>query len=546
MPLLACLDRKSLAFVSFFALACALVHLACSEPEHNRPRPTGSGQAYAGPMSIDEMAAYAEAIVHAELESIGVKTIRATDRVYEGSKKHGFDAEFMPVLEARFKVIQSLKGIVNSKITVVIPDERDYWLYGTKKEALAEAEEWKSERSSRWDNRQAILFLRKAKTITDLEDFVVYPTGTYRFVGYEGGPKYEMYYSIENKYTRVWLPAASAPSGASGSSSSGDMRFLTEAPPEERLAAMDAAGPSAAAQMSFPQTPSISMNELLVKIAAIDAVFKKGEGVQGYDKCARRMYKTERVYESTYGLSVSNPEFDWDIASGLPARTIIHSGRIWGAAGAADRNAQVTGPDSALFEFGMFNMDASKSQGDSQILTTRPLPKGTYTFHTNHQWPWEKDCGYYPEARKSTDKVNVTAPRGTLHEAFFDPVVNTSTSAVGADGSLGALKPTDFRVTGYSGFRRVTSTTTVKGLYWENNKVRMEFAGSAPRTELSGSFVDVIGLDGKVGLTLDFNKSSLSSDGRSLSWDASKQPWKAGDKLMLRIREGVAGVGGEG
>ena len=73
----------------------------------------------------------------------------------------------------------------------------------------------------------------------------------------------------------------------------------------------------------------------------------------------------------------------------------------------------------------------------------------------------------------------------------------------------------------------------------------MEFAGSAPRTELSGSFMDVIGLDGKVVLTLDFNKSALSSDGKSLSWDASKQPWKAGDKLMLRIREGMAGIGGE-
>ena len=137
------------------------------------------------------------------------------------------------------------------------------------------------------------------------------------------------------------------------------------------------------------------------------------------------------------------------------------------------------------------------------------------------------------------------APREVLHEAFFDPVVNTSTSAVGADGSLGALKPTDFRVTGYSGFRRVTSTTTMKGLYWENNKVRMEFAGRAPQMELSIGFMDVIGLDGKVSLTLDFNKSSLSSDGKSLSWDASKQPWKAGDKLMLRIREGMAGIGGE-
>ena len=43
--------------------------------------------------------------------------------------------------------------------------------------------------------------------------------------------------------------------------------------------------------------------------------------------------------------------------------------------------------------------------------------------------------------------VTVTAPAGTLHEAFFDPVA-LSGGGVGATGSSGVIDPEEFTVAG--------------------------------------------------------------------------------------------------
>ncbi len=520
--------RESLITILLLVLSCVLIHTGCSEQEQPPPA-HGSIPPYAGPMSMDEMIAYADVIVHVEpAESISARTITVNDMIYEANDKR----RFVPALQAGFRVIEYLKGSGDSRITVIIPYGFDNWLYGTEKGALERAEEWERERSARWDDRQALLFLREAATATEIDGWNVYPAGTHRFVGMLGGGYYDRYYTIENKYTRVWLPSATAPSASgqagvsSGSSDDNDIRFFTEAPAEEVSATPVAAVDSAASGTTSPQTPSVSKIELRTRIAEIDAILKEGEGIEGYDECVHRMFMMERVYASEYGRLITNPVVEWNLDSGLAADTIISSGRGWGAPGVMDIKYRLTGPDADLFSVGMFNMDALKSQGDEQTRTTRPIPEGTYRFNLHIQNPWEQPCDYAPEEGVVYETVHVTAPSGTLHEAFFDPIAEGT--ALVADDFRGVLKPTEFSSSG--------ATTTIQRIGWDSNRAWMELSTST--VSLTGHHIDFIELDGSVGLTLDFDDAAATTtdDGAHiLLWGVCDQPWVAGDKLMVRM-----------
>ena len=507
-----------------------------------------------GPVSLEERILRADMIARATLTTVST----STPGVYDYPGRPMPSTRYVSVLEMRFDVHEYLKGSGGDTLIVDLPLSNDD-IHESVAEALKAAGEWLSDRDPRWDDREAIVFLQrpvgpKSASSQSTPSRYVFPLhrggysyslGGYGSV-YDSGTAYAIHeqhvdtYSIRSEMNRVWLPATSAP-GASGGSGASETRYYLEEPSTRAMGA-------SAASSQHSGVSTISLSDLKSRVKAMDDLLKQGEGVAGYREClVVKHFVLRRVDYQELIATGPGPYLDFDVhtSSGLPAGSVVSEGRIFGGRSKEYSRDFFTGPDADLFLDEVKDNDNDASTGYSSVSKIRrPLPSGKYEIHHNSQPPVFVPCNFVPEPY-SKWFVNVTAPRGTLHEAFFDPVVNTSTSAVGADGSLGALKPTDFRVTGYSGFRRVTSTTTVKGLYWENNKVRMEFAGSAPRTELSGSFMDVIGLDGKVSLTLDFNKSALSSDGKSLSWDASKQPWKAGDKLMLRIREGMAGVGGE-
>ena len=159
-----------------------------------------------------------------------------------------------------------------------------------------------------------------------------------------------------------------------------------------------------------------------------------------------------------------------------------------------------------------------------RISTIRPLPASEYRFYSNAIWGGALICN-----REITEyernlygrNVHVTAPHGTVHEAFFDPVAIGT--AVGADATNGVLKPAAFTVGGAS--------ATITSLEWESGVVTMTLDPSA---SLAGHAVDFIALDGSVSLTLSFDDATQS--GGALTWSVASQPWQAGDLLMLRIR----------
>ena len=112
-----------------------------------------------------------------------------------------------------------------------------------------------------------------------------------------------------------------------------------------------------------------------------------------------------------------------------------------------------------------------------------------------------------------------------MYEAIFDPVAIGS--AVGADGTNGALEPTAFTVGGVS--------TSLQTLKWQGGSVTLELS---PAASLTGYALDFIALDGSVALSLDGGAATAAVE--TLTWTVSTQPWQAGDQLMLRIRDASA------
>ena len=128
--------------------------------------------------------------------------------------------------------------------------------------------------------------------------------------------------------------------------------------------------------------------------------------------------------------------------------------------------------------------------------------------------------------------MTVTAPAGTVHEAFFDPVAIGA--GVGADGANGALEPTAFTVG--------ATAVTLQRLIWEAKQLQLELSAAVP---LADHYLDVIALDGTVSLRLrldDATTAATASGGQAWRWRACTAPWAAGDQLMLRLHHSATAL----
>ena len=122
-------------------------------------------------------------------------------------------------------------------------------------------------------------------------------------------------------------------------------------------------------------------------------------------------------------------------------------------------------------------------------------------------------------------QVTVTAPPGTVHEAFFDPA--TTTAGVGylatTSTSTGVLEPAGLSVRGRA--------ITITGLTWRDGRVVLTL-------DRFGSWLDgfsFIEPDGTVGLRLAEVDATKDWTARTLTWEVSEQPWESGDELMMRM-----------
>ena len=307
----------------------------------------------------------------------------------------------------RFEVLEYLKGSGSPTIVVESPDRRNTYL--TESEALSTARQVVESRDATMDGSQVVVFLEK-----DLPEDSSRPIRA----SSDSGNRFES----RGVHTK-----------ASSGTGDDDPQILgySNSPWIEELS------------YEISEVAPFSLAELRSRIEATDALMKAGEGIEGYRRCiAQKLVKEIRLrdWEAYYGEPYSPNTIRKTTPSGQPEGFEFHT--RWESPGG--NRHWLTGPDSELVQV--------QTLGDGTTLSfriARPLPGGVYEFTENYQFSTWMPCNYTSaEDQYPVWEVTVVPPRGTVHEAFFDPV--ESGRAIGASRSVGVLKPRDFDVAGQS------------------------------------------------------------------------------------------------
>ena len=456
--------------------------------------------------SLEEQIFRSSVIVRASLQS-------ATGAVETVPSDPGVMPTYRPVQELRFTAHEYLKGAGPTELLVVV---RAYHTFLTEAAAREQVDFAVARRVTAWDDRQGVLFLGT-------------PAQPYGSAAASGGAsgaaesssasalqftqsnwdQSPWDYSVDT-LSRAWLPARD-PGGATGQAGdAAGMAFITDG----------AASPP----------PAVTLTDLRAQIAALAAELRAGDGITGYRECILgriRLARHRRAVPWTPAQKAAT------VASGSAAGTEVNRdtnsyrdpqySRWW-----------LSGPDRERFQTRIIDDDDQSSTGyDHALITARPLPAGAYRVHYN--WHHYSD---FPCNNVTTDTyrdwtVTVTAPAGTVHEAFFDPVAVGA--GVGADGVTGALTPTAFTVG--------ATAVTLQRLIWEANQLQLELSAAVP---LANHYLDVIALDGTVALRLRLDDAATSvtdAGGQAWRWRACTAPWAAaGDQLMLRLHHSATAL----
>ena len=370
-------------------------------------------------------------------------------------------------------------------------------------------------RDTRWDGKEAILFLQEAGSedasgqsgsggaTFEFADTTSFDYGFGGLTSYAGDLSGG--HSIDSA-NPVWLPSDSAGGAAVGRSGTAKQEFV-----------------EAAQSVLGEASPTISLADLKAKIAWIEG----GEGIAGYEECIRsslsyiRWVRDKEAYErEPFVLHRITRRFESGTAPGVDIETgpgehkhlirLPNYVRLW-----------ITGKDAALFSARVMDNDTDPTNGHTELFTfARPLPAGTYEMVARMQLPKFQACGYLPQYSRIANVVVLTAPAGTVFEAFFDPV------AKGFDAVEGRLEPATFAANG--------KVWTLKALMYENGKVVLE---TDPFHDLSGLRLDLIKLDGTIDVSLVGDSATQNATNKTLMWEVSNAPWADGDKLMLRLSD---------
>ncbi len=474
----------------------------------------GGGNLYRGPATLEERIAGADVIARVRLRSVSP--------VSEQLAGH---TGYYAALEHRFTVLEYLKGSGGGELVAVGYDPGI--TYSSSQHASARGNDLRDRRDTRWDDREAIVFLTDAHPeLPSSQQANRYWLGT---VSFNTG---DDYYTITSRHSKRWLPAASAggASGAAGgsaaeASSAGAQRFLLEVPgsaPSSETGARGASGQAAPAS-------TITLADMKAKIAAIESAVAAGGGSEAYRDCLYLKYEWEREVryrKERLGGVYHHIRHDQTIASGLPAETLVYTSVQ--AAYALREYGETEPSDYGEFVLRGRDEDLFHPRWPGGARTARPLPAGEYKFYFAYRHQEKIICDALPEDELKRHEVfvTVTAPAGAVHEAFFDPA--DLTPGAGFSASSGVLEPAGFSIGG--------TAASITGLKWQNGSVVLTLA---PYASLSGHTLDFIALDGwSVDPSLPVSSATADSAAGTLTWAVPVQPWRDGDQLMLRIRRG--------
>ena len=284
-----------------------------------------------------------------------------------------------------------------------------------------------AKRNTQWDGNEAILFLTTAATSAARSvsaTFEFTDTTTFQFrddgaTGYAG--PLTAGYTID-KANPVWLPSKSTSSG---------QRSTT-----------DASYVAASTSVSGEAEPIILLAELKSKIEWITG----GEGIEGYDECLRwslNYIREHRDWEAYHGEPKAIGTSTRQLGSGQGSLAALGDAELHFYIDPKYVTTWITGDDAALFKPNIVDDDEDPSNGYRRNYTAaRPLIAGFYEITTRAQNYRYASCNYTTEFNALHRQITVTAPAGTVHEAFFDP------TATGFTSQGGELEPAAFTVGG--------------------------------------------------------------------------------------------------
>ena len=456
------------------------------------------------PPSLEELAFSSDAIVVASLQSIEMDV-----EVYLGQRDipgktswqgigidpHAFEiVEFYrPIQVLTFQVDEYLKGSGPSTLLVEVPMYGDSYgsipidEFVSLQGALQHVETTIRERNATWDDRPGILFLVEGNVWGAREFYLSVDRRV------EGAYLYTV-----DSLNKAWLPGA-----------------VTGPDPQEFI-------------FDVNEFPPVTVSRKQVEDTIAEMVAAQTSNIPGYADCVRRQIYDERDERGRLQEGTPREFRTWDdieVESGLPKGAVIYyspseskpsnkpSGDLelyWG-------RHWLAGPDADLFSFAGIEDptpdDKYFAKGRLGIITTRPLPKGTYKFTYYDQYEVNMTCDYISPTDYYQWTITVTGPSGTLHEAFFDPT----------DAGTNDISPAKFSPMG---------DAKIESLEWRDGKVVLALSAYMDLGEYT---LDIIALDGSVALSLPVSDAAIDEESGTFSWDVAEQPWEYGDKLMLRI-----------
>ena len=509
----------------------------------------GSGfrRYYGGEATLEERIAVADVIAIARMASVtaGVEEFEPYTSVGEATTRQ----EFVGALRFTFNVSTYLKNDKTSTSTELTAVVNSWHYMLTRAEAQTVADQMLADRDTQWDDRDAVIFLvRKHNKLPVTNSDNIFYMSLIDVFDLNRGDQY----SIASKRNKIWLPEAEQ--SVTRTSSTAEKWFLTDVPTSET----GQASRVSSSTQSGRETPSIAQSKLVQEINRVTAEMN-AEPQSGYAMCIAYgyLFNREEAWAASQGKDLrSGYSLEREIGSGLPTGTSFRKIDQFIVNANWKSRTWFEGDDVGLFVMGdivrtwesiiYYYRNSFDAAGGKFLVkgtlhrhnveTARPLPRGEYALVENNYSIISEPCEHYKEVINWT--VTVTAPSGTLHEAFFDPV--TDGTAVAADSSNGQLEPAAF--TDANG-----ASATVQRIEWASTSTGSGQAGTvkvkvSPHTGLAGHKLDFIELDGAVSLSLLVDDATVDAANRTLSWTVTPRPWEDGDKLMLRIAELVTEV----
>ena len=519
------------------ALAAAVLYAGSMSLNGNSPLPGAPGglQRESGwypppdfpPTSLEERIVRSDAIARVTL----VSAAQVVEEI-SGWPSQG-DTSYANALEFRFNVLEHLKGSGGSEVVAIAVDW--YEFFATRAEAGAGAEDFLGERDTRWDAREAIVFLHD-------DDPYLPSTGQ--------ADRYLLWF-LRNTYgqeiytiaspSKMWLPAASdslpvpvdqARASSGAAPSGGAQRFLLEEPPSGGGAVLSRMARALSGDQGASQAATINLADMKTKIAELDAEVGEGDGSEEYRECVQFKYEWEnnvslrKEERAAQGEGYYYERYDHALASGQAAGSLFYTYELW-QIWVIDYGETIPSKYASMFQLDGQDENLFDVEYPGEVSPERPLPAGDYKFYLFAMEPEVLVCDGLPDEERTRLEhfVTVTAPAGTLHESFFDPVV-LSGGGVGATGSSGVIDPDEFTVS--------SDDYEIESLIWRSNSVVLMLDD---HVSLSGYSLDFIELDGSIDTTLDFADGLVNEAVGMWSWSVDSQPWEDGDLLMVRIRE---------